>query len=164
MGTIHFKLLLLTCCALLFLSACGNSASSVSNQAAQANANARSGTTPAGKAPGGSGGDPVDTSRTDAKIAQLEKEIENSPNDERTRRALAEAYLERAKALTDVRQYRAALGDYRRTLRYDPNNADAKQMSATIINILQGLGREVPAEGAEPTPLPMPSKETKKAS
>ena len=67
----------------------------------------------------------------------------------------AKAYLARGNALTQARQYRAALGDYRRALRYDPDNDEARQWAATITGILQQMGREVPTEGNEPAPLPL---------
>lgn len=98
-------------------------------------------------------GDPVDTVKFDAEINRLEKLAQKNPGDETGRRALANAYLVRANALTGARQYRAALGDYRHVLRYDPDNEEAQQMAATIINIMKTMGREVPAEGEEPAPL-----------
>ncbi|MEJ7617439.1 MAG: hypothetical protein WKF30_10875 [Pyrinomonadaceae bacterium] len=98
-------------------------------------------------------GDPVDTSKFNAEISRLERLAEKNPGDEPGRRALANAYLMRANALTGVRQYRAALGDYRHVLRYDPDNEEAQAMAATIINIMNTMGREVPAEGDEPAPL-----------
>lgn len=102
----------------------------------------------------GAGGEAIDTSTYDAEVARLQKRGAAKGASEADRTALAHAYLERAKALTKARQYRAALGDYRRTLKYDPANEEAEQMSGMIISILQKMGREVPAEGAEPTPLP----------
>lgn len=102
-------------------------------------------------------GDPVDTSRQDAQIRRLEREVNSSGlNREESRRQLAAAYLERAVMLTSVRQYRAALGDYRRTLQYDADNREAREMVVQISNIIRGYGREVPAPGTEPTPLPFP--------
>ena len=102
----------------------------------------------------GGGGEAIDTSKYDADVERLQKQGGAKGASEADRAALAHAYLERAKALTQARQYRAALGDYRRTLKYDPANEEAKQMSGMIISILQQMGRGVPAEGAEPTPLP----------
>ncbi|HEV2913300.1 MAG TPA: hypothetical protein VGX92_08290 [Pyrinomonadaceae bacterium] len=129
------------------------------NQAAPANA--RDGNTPpvAGSprsAPqASSGGEPVDTSGYDAQIRQLEAKAKKNPADRQTRLALGKAYTDRGDALTGVRQYRAALGDYRRALRLDPDNAQAQQMAGTIISILKSMGRDVPAEGQEPAPLPL---------
>jgi tetratricopeptide (TPR) repeat protein len=150
--------------ALLFLSGCGNEPALVSNQTAVANANAQSsGNAPA--APGAparsapsapakaSGGEAIDTSEYDARVKGLEEQAKKKPQDEAVRKQLAKAYLERANALTQARQYQSALGDYRRTLRYDPNNEEARYWSDTIIGILKQMNREVPAEGAEPAPL-----------
>ena len=113
--------------------------------------------TPAGTniAPSAAGtGDPIDTSKYDAEIARLKKQTDREGGEASAHAALAKAYLARASALTEARQYRAALGDYRRTLRYDPGNEQAQEMSSMIVSILRKMGREVPAEGQEPTPLP----------
>jgi tetratricopeptide (TPR) repeat protein len=96
----------------------------------------------------------IDTAKYDAEVQRLQKQVDKKSGSESDRAALAHAYLDRAKALTKAKQYRAALGDYRRTLKYDPANDEAKNMAGTIIAILQQMGREVPTEGAEPSPLP----------
>ncbi len=106
-------------------------------------------------------GDPIDTSKHDAEIEQAEKELKTKPQDADARMALAKAYHARASALTKARQYRSALGDYRRTLKYDPENEDAKEMSTTITGIMKSMGREIPAEGEEPPPLPFKKDEKK---
>jgi cytochrome c-type biogenesis protein CcmH/NrfG len=105
--------------------------------------------------PAAVGGEPVDTSKYDAEIKRLEQQSKKNPPGRTTQMALARAYADRGDALTGVRQYRAALGDYRRALRLDPNNEQARQMSTTIIGILQSMGRDVPPEGQEPPPLPL---------
>jgi tetratricopeptide (TPR) repeat protein len=102
----------------------------------------------------GGGGEAIDTSKYDAEVERLNKQAEKKGGSDADRAALAHAYLDRANALTKARQYRAALGDYRRTLKYDPSNDEAKEMAGTIVSILQQMGRDVPAEGAEPSPLP----------
>ncbi len=105
-----------------------------------------------------SAGDPVNTSRQDGEIRRFERAANSTGSErEEARRALANAHFERAVLLTRVRQYRAALGDYRRTLSYDANNREAQAMVVQISNIIQGYGREIPAPGTEPTPLPFPS-------
>ena len=153
------------CCALLFsLGGCSaNEPKLVSNQTTVANANAQSSNQAqagapersASSAPGkAAGGEAIDTSEYDARIKRLEEQAKKKPNDGGARKQLAEAYLERGNALTQARQYQSALGDYRRTLRYDPNNEEARYWSDTIIGILKQMNREVPAEGAEPAPLP----------
>lgn len=102
-------------------------------------------------------GEPIDTSRFDREIARLEAQVNRKPTEQGARRALAAAYLSRADALLRARQYRVALGDYRRVLKYDAENADAKKWSAEIVQIMQSMGREIPAPGTEPTPLPYKS-------
>jgi tetratricopeptide (TPR) repeat protein len=153
--------------ALLALEACGGSAPVASNQqptapansAATSNAQTTQSAPVAAASPKGSttaaGGEPVDTSKYDAEIKRLEEKAKKNAADQGTRLALAKAYTDRGDALTGVRQYRAALGDYRRALRNDPNNEQAQQMSGTIISILKSMGRDVPPEGQEPAPLPL---------
>jgi tetratricopeptide (TPR) repeat protein len=109
---------------------------------------------PSASSPMGGGGEAIDTSKYDAEIKRLQKQGERKGASEDDRVALSHAYQDRADALTKARQYRAALGDYRRSLKYDPNNDAALQMAGTIISILQQMGREIPQEGAEPSPLP----------
>lgn len=101
-------------------------------------------------------GDPIDTSTFDAAIAMAEKALNGKPSDTAAKKALAEAYLARANALTGARQYASALGDYRRTLKHDPTNAEAKDWVDQIINIYKSINRGYPAEGEEPPPLPFP--------
>jgi tetratricopeptide (TPR) repeat protein len=148
---------------ILALGACGGTTPSANQGAANAGAQTAAAspsptaptTAPArasSTAPGT--GEPIDTSKYDAEIKRLEKQAEMRPGDE-ARLALAKAYLARANALTQAKQYRAALGDYRRALRYDPDNEEARQWAATITGILQDMGREVPTEGNEPAPLPL---------
>ena len=153
------------CVALFFLKGCGgNEPKLVSNQTTvantnaprgtqtQANANANAAGASAAPAKGGTG-DYIDTSEYDARINKLEEQSKKKPDDKGVRKKLAEAYLERGNALTQARQYQAALGDYRRTLRLDPANEEARRWSDIIIGILNQMNRPVPAEGTEPTPL-----------
>ena len=97
---------------------------------------------------------PVDTSEIDAAIEKAEQLFKKNPTNGAAKTALAEAYFVRATALTEAAQYRAALGDYRRGLKLDPTNAEAKDMQDQIISIFQTLNREPPKEGTEPAPLP----------
>jgi tetratricopeptide (TPR) repeat protein len=99
-------------------------------------------------------GDPIDTKAFDSGIASAEKALKAKPDDKPTKDALAEAYLKRATALTGARQYASALGDYRRALKYDPENDTANEWVNQIIGIYNGLNREPPPEGQEPPPLP----------
>lgn len=145
------------------LSACGRSTPSATEQTS-AMSNASVSSSPLGApananappmAPAGNMGEPIDTSKHNAEIVRLEKQAQKTPGDETTRTALAQAYLARANALKDARQYRVALGDYRRALRYDPDNEEAQQMAAVIVSIMTEMNREVPVEGEEPAPLPI---------
>lgn len=109
------------------------------------------------------GGDPIDTTAFDAAIAKSEKAVADKPDDAAAKKALSEFYLARANALTEARQYASALGDYRRTLKYDPANQDAKDWMTQIVQIYQSMGRAAPAEGEEPKPLPFTKDDKKKA-
>lgn len=113
---------------------------------------------PSGGPPAGSkwtqSGDAFDTSEFDAAVISAEKALSAKPADDKLKLALGAAYLKRATALTEKRQYASALGDYRRTLKHDPSNAEAKQWIEQIINIYASINRSYPAEGEEPPPLP----------
>ena len=98
-------------------------------------------------------GDPIVTKELDAAIASAEKELKAKPDDEEAKSALAGAYFNRAMALTEARQYASALGDYRRTLKYDPDHEEAKKWVDQILMIYDSMGREAPPEGKEPPPL-----------
>jgi len=97
---------------------------------------------------------PIDVSEMTSKIEKAQKEFKAKPADAKTKENLAAAYFERAFALTEAAQYRSALGDFRKGLKLDPNNKEAKQMHDQIISIFESIGREPPKEGEEPPPLP----------
>lgn len=99
-------------------------------------------------------GTPIDTTEFDAEIAKTEKNFKAKPKDEAARKVLAEAYLKRATVLTEARQYASAIGDYRRVLKYDADNQDAKKWIDEIIKIYAMINREYPKEGEEPPALP----------
>jgi len=102
---------------------------------------------------------PIDVAEMTADIEKAEKEYQKNQKDEKAKYALAKAYFIRATALTGAAQYRAALGDYRKGLKLNPNDEDAKKMHDQIISIFKSIGREPPKEGEEPKPLPF-TKET----
>lgn len=99
-------------------------------------------------------GDPIDTKKFDDAIAKAEKTASSKPSDEAAKKELAKAYFERAVALTDARQYASALGDYRRAIKHDPSNAEAKEWIDRIVMIYDSIGKSSPKEGEEPPPLP----------
>jgi len=103
-------------------------------------------------------GTPIDTSEFDAEIAKNEKNLKAKSKDEMAKKALAESFLKRAMALTEARQYASAIGDYRRVLKYDAGNEEAKTWINKIIEIYAMINRESPKEGEEPPPLPFEKK------
>ena len=100
-------------------------------------------------------GDPIDTAEFDGAISSAEKALAAKSADEAAKKAVADAYLKRGVALTDARQYASALGDYRKVLKHDPTNAEAKQWIEQIIGIYESINRDYPKEGEEPPPLPI---------
>ena len=99
-------------------------------------------------------GNPIDTTGFDSEIKQAETKQKANPKDEALKKSLAEAYVKRGIALTDARQYASALGDYRRALKLDPPNEEAKKWIEQIIAIYESINRAYPNEGEEPPPLP----------
>lgn len=99
-------------------------------------------------------GDPIDTKKLDEAIASAEMALRKDPADTKVKRSLADAYLDRANALTAARQYASALGDYRRTIKYDASNEEARDWIDRIMGIYASMNRESPKEGEEPQPLP----------
>ena len=93
---------------------------------------------------------PVDVNQMTADIEKAEKDYKKNPA---TKDQLAKAYFVRATALTDAAQYRAALGDYRKGLKLEPNDEAAKSMHDEILRIFKSINREPPKEGTEPKPL-----------
>ena len=100
-------------------------------------------------------GDPIDTKEFDTAIASAEVALGKKPSDNEAKKVLAAAYFKRAEALTGARQYASALGDYRRALKHDPSNEEAKDWIDKIIMIYGSINREYPKEGEEPPPLPL---------
>jgi tetratricopeptide (TPR) repeat protein len=98
-------------------------------------------------------GEPIETKELDTAIAAAEVAQKKAPSDEALKKKLGDAYYKRAMALTDAKQYASALGDFRRTVKYDPSNTDAKEWVDKIIMIYDSMGRSYPAEGEEPPPL-----------
>ena len=99
-------------------------------------------------------GKSVDVGEVTAKIEKAEKEYKAKPDDKTVKKNLADAYFERAFALTKAAQYRAALGDFRKGLKLEPDNKEARSMHDQIIDIFKSMNREPPKEGEEPPPAP----------
>lgn len=98
---------------------------------------------------------PVDVSAMTAKIEKADKEYKAKSDDEKAKQNLAAAYFERAFALTQAAQYRAALGDFRKGLKLNPDDKEAQSMHDQIIEIFKSVGREPPKDGEEPPPMPI---------
>lgn len=109
----------------------------------------------AGKSKWKQSGTPLDTREFDTAIASAELNLRKKPDDAAVKKALSEAYYKRGVALTGAQQYASALGDYRKAVKYDPNNSEAKVWIDKITDIYNGMNREAPKEGEEPPPLPL---------
>lgn len=112
----------------------------------------RTGTT----APGGASSSEkpdIETKELDAEIASAEQKAKASGASEADKRAAASALVKRGNvyyAAGQPRLYKFALGDFRRALRYQPDNAEAREKMDTIVSIYEGMGRPVPSNGTEP--------------
>ncbi|HVF55454.1 MAG TPA: tetratricopeptide repeat protein [Pyrinomonadaceae bacterium] len=96
---------------------------------------------------------PLETAELDAKIKKAETKAKAAGASAGDKKAAAEAYLERGNvyySAGDKRLYRYALGDFRRVLRYAPDNEEARTKIETIVSIYESLGRPVPNNGLEP--------------
>ncbi|MFN2456038.1 MAG: hypothetical protein ABR577_17680 [Pyrinomonadaceae bacterium] len=114
----------------------------------------------AGLPPGGGSGakgsadtPEVETAALDAKIEQAERKAKAPNAGEADKHAAAAAYLERGNVYYNAGRpslYKFALRDLRRVLRYEPDNADAREKVDTIVTIYQSMNRPVPELGNEP--------------
>ncbi|HEY0376351.1 MAG TPA: hypothetical protein VGC87_05275 [Pyrinomonadaceae bacterium] len=104
-----------------------------------------------GPAAGGASG--PDTSALDAKIEQAEARAKAAGAGSADKQAAAAAYLARANvfyAAQNPSLYKFALRDFRRTLKYDPSNAVARDRKQQIEEIYKSMGRPIPELGNEP--------------
>jgi hypothetical protein len=95
----------------------------------------------------------VETPELDAKIQKTEAKAKASGASEADKKAAAGAYFARADFYRDQGQpqlYKFALADYRRGLRYDPSDAEARRKMDEIVQIYRSMGRPVPELGNEP--------------
>ncbi|HLL71377.1 MAG TPA: hypothetical protein VK363_08090 [Pyrinomonadaceae bacterium] len=167
----------LTCGAALFTYACGSQSSNTNNGGAANNSNATSsaratdtgaippvssahgGTSTAASpaapasAPSGADKPSLNTAALDAKIEKAEAKAKAGGASQADKFAAAAALLERGNLYRDAGQpalYKFALGDYRRALRYQPDNAEAREKMNEIVSIYQSMGRPVPTNGSDP--------------
>jgi TolA-binding protein len=95
----------------------------------------------------------VDVTAMTTTIEKAEKDYKAKSTDANAKEVLATAYFTRAFALTDAAQYSAALGDFRKGLKLNPDDKKAKDMHDQIVGIYEGMGRPVPKEGEEKAPM-----------
>jgi hypothetical protein len=169
-----FLLSLTLTIALILSAACGSSEqanTSAGNSAPTQPANARTSTTtaqpasdgppvatshgtpPASSGAGGPDGGPANPA-LDAKIEQAEARAKAAGATPADKQAAAAAYLERANifyAAGNPSLYKFALRDFRRTLKYDPTNEEARAKRDQIVDIYtNSVRRPVPDLGNEP--------------
>lgn len=98
-------------------------------------------------------GDPIDTSKYDEAIASAEKAVAAKTNDSSAKNTAADAFYQRGFALTEARQYAAAIGDFRAALKYQPDHEESKKWIEVITGIYNSMNREIPKAGEEPKAL-----------
>jgi hypothetical protein len=94
-----------------------------------------------------------DTAALDKKVEAAEAKAKAPKATQGDKQAAAAAYLERGNVFYNAGNpslYKFALRDFRRTLRYDPNNAEARDKQQQIVDIYQSMNRPVPDLGNEP--------------
>jgi hypothetical protein len=109
------------------------------------NANAAGGAASTDKAP-------VATPELDAKVEKAAAKAKASGATAADKRAAAAAYMDRADfywSAGEPRLYKFALGDYRRVLRYDPENDQAKERIDYLVSIYHSMNKPVPDNGLE---------------
>lgn len=95
---------------------------------------------------------PVATPELDAKIEKALAKANAKGATTSDKKAAADAYKDRADyywGAGNVMLYKYALGDYRRVLRYDPANDEAKERIDYLISVYHSLNRPVPDNGLE---------------
>jgi hypothetical protein len=95
----------------------------------------------------------ADTTALDKKVEQAEAKAKGAGATGADKQAAAAAYLERGNFFYNAGNptlYKFALRDFRRTLRYDPDNEEALAKQQELIRIYRSLNRPVPELGNEP--------------
>lgn len=111
------------------------------------------GAPPASSAPQLGGQSGTDTAALDKKVEQAESKAKTANATQADKQAAAAAYLERGNVFYSAGNpslYKFALRDFRRTLRFDPNNEEARAKQQQIVEIYQSMNRPVPELGNEP--------------
>lgn len=95
----------------------------------------------------------IDTAALDKKIESVEAKAKAAGATQADKLAAASAYVQRANVYRDAGQpmlYKFALGDYRRALRYQPDNEEARAKMDEIVSIYKSMNKPVPENGNEP--------------
>lgn len=105
------------------------------------------------------GGNPIDVTEYNKAIAEAQRSMKPDPKNAEARQKVAQAYFDRGFALTEARQYAAALKDYRSALKLVPDHAESIKWEKQIIGIYEMMKKEYPKPGEEPDPLPFAKNE-----
>ena len=107
---------------------------------------------PAAPAGGAASNPTVNTAELDAKIEKAEAKAKVTGAGDADKRAAAAAFIERGNVYYEAGTpalYKFALGDFRRALKYDPANSEARAKMTQIVQIYESMGRPVPTNGLE---------------
>ncbi|HEX6186250.1 MAG TPA: hypothetical protein VFZ44_20340 [Pyrinomonadaceae bacterium] len=111
---------------------------------------------PAGPATSAPSKAPVETPELDARIEKASAKAKASGASASDKKAAADAYLERGNFYYNAGNpmlYRYALGDFRRALRYDPANGEAKEKIKQIEDIYTySVKKPIPDNGLNDEP------------
>lgn len=95
----------------------------------------------------------IATAELDAKIAKLETKAKAKGAKDADKEATAAAYFERGMIYFNAqnpRLYKFALGDFRRTLRYEPTHREARANIDELERIYRSINKPIPTNGLEP--------------
>ena len=94
----------------------------------------------------------IETRELDARIEKAAAKANQPGASAADKKAAAEAYVARGNVYYEAGQprlYKFALADFRRALRLQPDNAEAKGKLDMIESIYRSMGRPVPDNGLE---------------
>jgi hypothetical protein len=95
----------------------------------------------------------VDTTELDARIKKAAEKAKAPGAKDADKKEAASAYLARGNVYWSAGKpplYKYALADFRQSLKYDPENGEAREKIDTIVGIYQSMGRAVPEVSPEP--------------
>lgn len=95
----------------------------------------------------------IATAELDEKIAKLETKAKAKGAKDADKQAVAAAYFERGMVYFNAqnpRLYKFALGDFRRTLHYEPTHGEARANVDELERIYRSINKPIPTNGLEP--------------